>query len=74
MSSIINSIYTPLNPYQVPRPDVQRKIDGKHGEDAVIDLNISIRDEQGNAVREARQTLLEALAHLDREFGGSHYA
>ena len=65
MSSIINSIYTPLNPYQAPRPETQRRIDGKHGENAVIDLNISIRDEQGDAVREAKQTLLEALAHID---------
>ena len=71
MSSIINSIYNPLNPYQVPRPDVQRKIDGKHGEDAVIDLNISIRDERAS---DTKEVLREALAHIDREFGGSPHA
>lgn len=71
MSSIINSIFTPLNPYEIPRPKTQRRIDGKHGEDAVLDLNISIRDERAS---DAKEALLEALAHIDRELGGNDHA
>lgn len=71
MSSIVPRVFNPLNPYKAPSPNTQRRIDGKHGEEAIVDVNISIREEKA---QDAKQALEEAIAHLDREqhIGGSH--
>jgi hypothetical protein len=64
-------IFNPWEPNKLPPPSVQRKIDAKHGEDAIVSVNVSIRDEKAS---DTKEVLRETLAYLDREFGGSHYA
>jgi hypothetical protein len=64
MSSFIPRVFNPLNPYKAPSPNTQRRIDGKHGEEAIVSVNISIREEKA---QDAKQALEEAIAHLDRD-------
>ena len=71
MSSIVPRVFNPLNPYKAPSPNTQRRIDGKHGEEAIVSVNISIREEKA---QDAKKALEEAIAHLDRdEYIGGHY-
>ena len=71
MSSIVPRVFNPLNPYKAPSPNTQRRIDGKHGEEAIVDLNISIHEE---TAERAKQILEESIAHLDRdEYIGGNY-
>ncbi len=71
MSSIVPRVFNPLNPYKAPSPNTQRRIDGKHGEEAIVNVNISIREEKA---QDAKQALEEAIAHLDRDeyIGGAY--
>jgi hypothetical protein len=71
MSTIVNRVFNPLNPYKAPSPSTQRRIDGKHGEEAIVNVNISIREEKA---QDAKQALEEAIAHLDRDeyIGGAY--
>lgn len=69
MSSIVPRVFNPLNPYKAPSPNTQRRIDGKHGEEAIVNVNISICEEKA---QDAKQALEEAIAHLDRELGGAY--
>ena len=47
-----------------PSPNTQRRIDRKHGEEAIVNVNISIREEKA---QDAKQALEEAIAHLSRD-------
>jgi hypothetical protein len=71
MSSIVPRVFNPLNPYKAPSPNTQRRIDGKHGEESIVSVNISIREE---TAERAKQILEEATAHLDRDeyIGGAY--
>lgn len=71
MSTIVNRVFNPLNPYKVPSPNTQRRIDGKYGEEAIVNVNISIREEKA---QDAKQALEEAIAHLERDeyIGGAY--
>ena len=71
MSSIVPRVFNPLNPYKAPSPNTQRRIDGKHGEEAIVNVNISIREEKA---QDAKKALEEAIAHLDRDeyIGGAY--
>jgi hypothetical protein len=71
MSTIVPRVFNPLNPCKAPSPSTQRRIDGKHGEEAIVNVNISIREEKA---QDAKQALEEAIAHLDRDeyIGGSY--
>lgn len=71
MSSIVPRVFNPLNPYKAPSPNTQRRIDGKHGEEAIVSVNISIREEKA---QDAKQALEEATAYLEREqhIGGNY--
>ena len=71
MSTIVPRVFNPLNPYKSPSPNTQRRIDGKHGEEAIVNVNISIREEKA---QDAKQALEEAIAHLDRDeyIGGAY--
>jgi hypothetical protein len=64
-------VFNPLNPYKAPSPSTQRRIDGKHGEEAIVNVNISIREEKA---QDAKQALEEAIAHLERDeyIGGAY--
>jgi hypothetical protein len=54
-----------------PRLEQNIKNKGKAGEDAIVSVNVSIRDERAS---DTKEVLREALAHIDREFGGNTYA
>ena len=71
MSSIVPRVFNPLNPYKAPSPNTKRRIDSKHGEEAIVDVNISIREEKA---QDAKQALEEAIAPLDRDeyIGGAY--
>lgn len=70
MSSINPFIYNPLMP-NVGSKGLDNRIKqlGKRGEDAIVSVNVTIREEKA---QDAKQALQEALAHIDREYGGNY--
>ena len=69
MSSIFPPIFNPCDPHKANRP-LERRVDklGKQGEDAIVSVNISIRNEKAD---DARQAMAEVQKNLEREFGGN---